>query len=127
MTEETPTEVTILSHTTKIVMLAMAIVIICVAFIAVVVTLNERSTQINADRAELQNQELQDELRCLRPAALQFDTALAQIQVEIAEGLAAIASGDGVPADLGANLLRDAENLQSAIELRGKSLEECRR
>lgn len=117
----------ILSRTMGIVLLAMAIVMVCVSVVAVIVTVNERTTQRVADAALEQNQELQDELRCLRPAALDFDKAAAQIQIDIARGLAAISSGAPVPEDLGSNLGKDADGVEKALAAREASVEECRK
>ena len=118
--------VTILGNTTRIVMLAMAIVMLAMAVVTVFVVMNERSTQLNADRESAQNEQLQTELQCLREPAFEADRAEARITSAIARGLAAVASGDEVAlVDLRDQLITLAEDLEAKFDLREESLTRC--
>lgn len=124
--EENP-PVAIMSHTLRIVMLAMAIVMIATVAVMVVIVMNERSTQLNADRQSQQNQQLQDELQCLRSPSFEADKAEAELSIVIARGLAALAEGDGaVLVGLGPALTERADVLEKKIDLREESLTRCR-
>lgn len=117
--------VDVLNRTTKIVMLAMAIVMVSVSVVAVIIALNERDTQSNANFFIRQNQELQDELQCLRPAALDYDRAVGSIQIHIAEGLAAISEGEDILDELAAQLRADAIAVEDAVKAREASVTKC--
>jgi hypothetical protein len=123
--EET-TPIGALSYIPKIVMISLSVALICVIGISVILAVNGHSAQQIADDTNRQNQELQDELRCLRPAALAYDEALADIQLDIARGLAALAEGT-VASDIGASLRNHAEDLALALKDRRQSVDDCRR
>jgi len=118
-------EVDVLNRTTKIVLLAMAIVMVCVAVVAVIISLGAKNTQDDARFYIQQNQELQDELQCLRPAALQFDKASGTTQQHIAEALAHISSAEEIPQGLGSQLAEDAHAIEAAIAAREDSVSQC--
>jgi hypothetical protein len=107
-------------------MISLSVALICVIGISVILAVNGHSAQQIADDTNRQNQELQDELRCLRPAALAYDEALADIQLDIARGLAALAEGT-VASDIGASLRNHAEDLALALKDRRQSVDDCRR
>lgn len=136
-----------LTRTTRIVMLAMAVVMVCIAVVAVIVVLNERSTQINADTnasslksvtdsLEIvteqldsvtdQNAELQAQLNCRLIPNFEADKAEATLAITTARGLAAVGQGDEVTlSTLTQDLLTNASALESALDLRELSIEEC--
>jgi hypothetical protein len=88
--------------------------------------LNERSTQINADRQERINEELRTELECLRVPAFESDAAEAQLSIITARGLAAVALGDREVLDaLSADLQAGANKLEEKLAARGESLNTC--
>lgn len=107
-------------------MLALAIALICVVITLVIVALNERSTQSNADIMTAQNQQLQDELQCLRPPALAFDRQIAELQIAIARGLAAVADGDTAALQtLGPELREESSQVETALQNKEESLTTC--
>lgn len=126
-TQSDQESVEILGRTTKIVMLAMAIVLVCMSVVSVLIVLNERSTQQNANDLAEQNEDLQIELRCLRVPAFNADRAEAELDMITARGLAAVGVGDqGTLEQLSRDLIEAADNLESAFDLREESLTRCR-
>jgi hypothetical protein len=124
--EESKEPVEVLSNTTRIVMWAMAIVMVCISVVAVIIVLNERSTQLNADRQEEQNEILAKELSCLRDPAFESDKADSELAIITARGLAAVAIGDDeVLASLSQDLLASADQLEQKLDARELSITAC--
>jgi hypothetical protein len=100
---------------------------VCIAIVAVVVVLNERSTQVNADSQARVNEQLQIELQCLRMPAFNADEADAELNINIARGLAAYALGDTATLEeLAVDLDGGADDLEAALAARKRSLETCK-
>ena len=118
----------VLGRTTKIVMMAMTIVMVCVALSLVVVVLNERSTQRNADHQTDLNRELSSELRCLRQPQFEADKNNAEINVVLARALAALAQGqDDTLESLVPELSEEANQLESSLRIWNEAITTCQR
>lgn len=114
----------LMNRANQISMFAMGIVVICVAISLVLVVLNERATQNNADFQAAQNEALQQELRCLRPPALEYDKQMSELQISIARALIALSEGREIES-LAPELSEETIQVEQALQAREMSLVEC--
>ena len=111
----------------RIAFTAMAIVLLCVSVAAVLVTINETSTQRNADSATREAEDLRAELQCRAVPALAYDREASKLDAMIADGLAAIALGEfNDPAGFADSLTSQVAVVEAALDAREKSLEDCK-
>lgn len=122
--EQGPVEAVI--GTQRIVMAAMAIVLVCVAIVCVFLVLNETSTQRNADRDSEQNEALQAELRCRAEPSLQYDVEFSKLQIAIGQGLQAVIADDRTALlAAGDTIGEQTPRVQEALQARRDSLTTC--
>ena len=120
-------EAALMSRVTKIVLAVLVVVLVAMAIALVLVVINETATQRNANSATRESEELRAELRCLRQPAFNYDEASAQLDIMIADGLAAVADGDQASLDeLGPKLRAQSDIVEEMLEARRLSIEECR-
>ena len=118
--------VEVLNRTTRIVMWAMAIVMVCISLVMVIIVLNERSTQRNADVQTLRNEELTQELRCLRAPNFDVDKNNSEINIVLARALAALGQGDDEKLfTLVPELTEEADQLEGAIQALSNAITSC--
>jgi len=110
----------------RIAFLAMAVVLVCVSFIAVMVALSAGRATSVADKATAANEALRVELACRATPALEYDRESSELQAMIATGLAAIADGEfNDPAAFAEEINEQVAIVQASLDAREKSLTDC--